>query len=141
MGGHRHHAAALAHPHRTLIAAFVAWKALLFVIAIAACIGSAYDTSGALAVLGVDSDSLSVQALDASKPSGVVGTLLTRFASWDAVYYVSVAHRGYQFEQEWAFGAGLPMAIRGIIKGIYLHLHLHISNPEFSARFSGNPVI
>ncbi|KAK5653361.1 hypothetical protein OQA88_9053 [Cercophora sp. LCS_1] len=117
MGGHRRRAA-LAHPHRTLIATFIAWKSLLLAISIGACIGAAYDTSGSLVVLGVDADSARDSNRHASEPSSLVGTLLTRFASWDAVYFVSAAHRGYLFEQEWAFGSGLPMTIRSIIKAV-----------------------
>lgn len=42
---------------------------------------------------------------------------MTRFTSWDAIYFVSVAKRGYVFEQEWAFGTGLVVAVRGVLRG------------------------
>ena len=99
------------HPHLTLIAAFAAWKLSLLAIAVGSCVGDAYDTSATLAVLG------RADAEDALRTPAWSSTLLTRFASWDAVYFISVARRGYLFEQEWAFGTGLPIAIRGIVKG------------------------
>ncbi len=103
--------AALARPYRTLIATFVAWKLLLLAIAVGSCIGDAYDTSAALAVLGGHGH-------DTHQPSPTITEkLATRFASWDAIYFVSVAHRGYRFEQEWAFGSGLPIVLRTIIQG------------------------
>ncbi|KAK1759611.1 GPI mannosyltransferase 2 [Echria macrotheca] len=84
------------HPYRTLAAAFAIWKVFLVAVVVGSCVGDAYDTSASLAV---------------SRDS-----ILTRFASWDAVYFVSIARRGYRFEQEWAFGAGLPVALRGVIQ-------------------------
>ncbi|KAK0708276.1 GPI mannosyltransferase 2, partial [Lasiosphaeris hirsuta] len=94
-------------PYRILVTAFAAWKLFLFVIVVATCVGSAYDTSAAIVVLD-SSDGNST-----SFPRKV----LVRFASWDAIYFVSAARRGYRFEQEWAFGTGLPIAIRGLVQG------------------------
>jgi phosphatidylinositol glycan class V len=110
MGGHRQHV--IAHPLRTLIAAFAAWKLIIFAIAAGSCIGDAYDTSGALVVLGSEGSPLSQTLL---------GNLASRLASWDAIYYVSAARRGYRFEQEWAFGTALPITIRSIITGMTTH--------------------
>src|SRR3954469_25581512 len=93
---HRQHV--IAHPLRTLIAAFSAWKLVLLAIAVGSCVGDAYDTSGRLVVLGNG---------DSSRSLGFPGQLASRFASWDAIYYVSTARRGYRFEQEWAFGTAL----------------------------------
>jgi len=98
----------LSHPYRTLTAAFAVWKLFLFTVAVGSSVGDAYDTSAALAVLGND---------ESSSPPTLIGRLATRFASWDAIYFVSAARRGYLFEQEWAFGTALPLAIRGIIAG------------------------
>lgn len=104
MRGHRQDA--LARPYQTLITSFAAWKLLLFTIALGSCVGDAYDTSGSLAVLGND-----------GHPPGLATSLVTRFASWDAIYFLTAARRGYRFEQEWAFGAPLPMTIRAITRG------------------------
>jgi phosphatidylinositol glycan class V len=117
MGGHRQHV--IAHPLRTLIAAFAVWKLIILAIAAGSCIGDAYDTSGALIVLGNRESALTRSFL---------GELASRFTSWDAIYYVSAARRGYRFEQEWAFGAALPITIRTIITGNSLSPHRSIGD-------------
>lgn len=89
------------HPVQTLAVAFLGWKALLLAIAAGTRVGSTYDTSTTLMLAG----------LNQSQPA-----LLTRLTSWDAIYFVQIARRGYLFEQEWAFGYGLP-AIISLSKG------------------------
>lgn len=103
--GHRQDA--LARPYQTLAASFAAWKLFLLAVGIGSCVGDAYDTSGSLAVLGND-----------GPPPGFGASLVTRFASWDAIYFLTAARRGYRFEQEWAFGAPLAITIRAIIRGM-----------------------
>lgn len=94
-------------PIRTLSLAFGLWKLFLLVIAAGASLtGEAYDTSAGLS-LGLEPD--------AAEGWGAV--LVSRLASWDAAYFVAQARRGYLFEQEWAFGAGLPTAISWLIRG------------------------
>lgn len=105
----------LARPYRTLIAAFAAWKVFLFAIAAGSFVGGAYDTSAALAVLGNHGEG------DGSMAPSIAGNIATRFASWDAIYYVTAARRGYHFEQEWAFGAALPKTIHTVIR-VLTHL-------------------
>ncbi|KAK0709649.1 GPI mannosyltransferase 2, partial [Lasiosphaeria miniovina] len=102
-----------------LIAVFVSWKIFLFAIAAGSyVVGNAYDTSGSLALLGTTNsgpdlgkNSTGIHSLT------LAGRLTARLTSWDAIYFVSVAHRGYRFEQEWAFGTGLPLTIRAIVQG------------------------
>ena len=103
------------NPQRTLIEAFAVWKLFLFAISAGSyAAGDAYDTSGSLAVLGGSNDN----NITNTNQLGLVGKSLTaRLASWDAVYFVSIARRGYRFEQEWAFGSALPLVIRGIVRG------------------------
>lgn len=86
-------------PLTTLTAAFVSWKAVLVAIAAGSRVGPTYDTSSSLLVPD-------------SQP-----TLLTRLSSWDAIYFLRAAERGYLFEQEWAFGSALPNCISLIIRG------------------------
>ena len=93
-----------APPYQTLIAAFLAWKGLLLAIAAGSCVGPSYDTSGSLLL----SDGPANQS---------VPTLVTRLTSWDAIYFIQNAKRGYLFEQEWAFGLGLPSLISSVVKG------------------------
>ena len=38
--------------------------------------------------------------------------MLTR---WDALYFVQYARQGYVFEQQWAFGAAMPAAVRAVM--------------------------
>ncbi|EFX06078.1 duf409 domain containing protein [Grosmannia clavigera kw1407] len=91
-------------PYRSLIAAFCSWKAVLLLIAAVTSYGSlAYDTSASLA---------------SANHQGANGhDLATRLSSWDAVYFVQTARRGYSFEQEWAFGSGLPLLVSLLHKG------------------------
>ncbi|KAK3333755.1 glycosyltransferase family 76 protein [Cercophora scortea] len=136
--------AAAASPYRTILVTFLGWKVFLLAIAAgSALIGDAYDTSASLALLGVsESASASVSASASSFDStqnnnntnnGPVAQLITRLSSWDAIYFVSVARRGYRFEQEWAFGSGLPVVIRSIIKCLD-HLGLTTIGDETAGR-------
>ncbi|KAK7703677.1 ER membrane glycoprotein subunit of the GPI transamidase complex-like protein [Diaporthe eres] len=87
-------------PYTTLTATFLSWKAVLFAIAAGSRVGPTYDTSSSLLVPG--------------SPS----TLLTRLSSWDAIYFLKAAQRGYLFEQEWAFGSALPNCVSLIIRAL-----------------------
>ena len=99
-------------PHLTLLTTFTLQKLLLALLTLGSTLaGDAYDTSADLALNyhphGRD---------DAGGGGGGLGRrLVARLASWDAVYFVSVARRGYRFEQEWAFGGGLPVVVRGLL--------------------------
>jgi hypothetical protein len=96
----------LAKPHLSLIVIFAAWKLFLFAIAAGSRVGDAYDTSASLA-LGPEQQ----QGL-----RSVMSGLAARFSSWDAIFFTQVARRGYAFEQEWAFGPGLPIVTRAAVK-------------------------
>lgn len=95
---------ALYRPVRTLIAVFAAWKLFLLLIAAGSTVGPAYDTSGSITLDAASSHNASAPAL------------LARLTSWDAIYFTQVARRGYLFEQEWAFGSGLTIAIEYTVK-------------------------
>lgn len=104
-------------PYTTLTATFLSWKAVLFAIAAGSRVGPTYDTSSSLLVPG-------------SPP-----TLLTRLSSWDAIYFLKAAQRGYLFEQEWAFGSALPNCISLIIRGNYQRsLLLPTVRPSFKTK-------
>ncbi|KAI3528418.1 mannosyltransferase [Colletotrichum filicis] len=87
-------------PRQTLITAFVAWKALLLAIALGSAVAPSYDTSTTLMLQRNESDV----------------SLVTRLTRWDALYFTQSARRGYVFEQEWAFNAGLPLVVSGLIR-------------------------
>ncbi|KAH7161534.1 GPI mannosyltransferase 2 [Dactylonectria macrodidyma] len=91
-------------PMLSLTAAFAAWKALLLAVALGAAGAPDYDTS----------TSLTLDVLYGSDTSASTSAITNRLTRWDAIYFVSSARRGYVYEQEWAFAAGLPTAVRGI---------------------------
>lgn len=98
-------AASTRWPVSTLTLAFVAWKCFLGAIAAGATlVGDAYDTSGG-------------SALGTSCGSRWGSGLLARFTSWDAIYFVNVARRGYLYEQEWAFGSGMAGGMTRLAQG------------------------
>lgn len=96
-------------PYRTLATVFVAWKAFLLLIAAGSQVGPTYDTSSSL--------------LTASTSGGHVPDLVTRLSSWDAIFFIKSAERGYLFEQEWAFGSALPTCIALLIRGESHFIH------------------
>ncbi|PNP85811.1 hypothetical protein FNYG_00867 [Fusarium nygamai] len=90
------------NPISSLTAAFAAWKGLLLAIALGASVGPDYDTSTSLffnIVYG---------------PTTPIPALATRLTRWDALYFMHDAVNGKVYEQEWAFGIGLPAVVRGI---------------------------
>lgn len=95
---------------RSLACLFVVWKLLLLCIAYVSP-GPGYDTSTQL--LLVHSHSHSGNTLLA----GLVEHLIANLVRWDALYFVSVAERGYLFEQEWAWGWGYTRFLSLVAKG------------------------
>ncbi|KAF2261594.1 GPI mannosyltransferas-like protein 2 [Lojkania enalia] len=86
----------LQNPFRSLAAIFLAWKAVLFLLA-ALCPGPGYDTSAHILFSQSQHRATEFQAL--SPPNRLILNLFR----WDALYFVNVAQRGYVYEQEWAF--------------------------------------
>ncbi|KAI0477609.1 glycosyltransferase family 76 protein [Xylariaceae sp. FL0804] len=107
-----------ARPLRTLVGAFLVWKAFLLAVAVGAgAAGPAYDTSSTLLALA-PSPGAAATAADSSREALLdLGTRLTR---WDAIYFVQAARRGgrYLFEQEWAFGGALPTVISHLARAL-----------------------
>ncbi|KAM5350521.1 hypothetical protein ACJ41O_007026 [Fusarium nematophilum] len=92
------------HPLLSLTASFTAWKALLLAIALGASVSPSYDTSTSL-FFDV------VHGTSAARPAPALAERLTR---WDALYFMHDARVGKVYEQEWAFGVGLPLVVRGV---------------------------
>jgi phosphatidylinositol glycan class V len=90
------------HPILSLAAAFTAWKGLLLAIALGASVGPDYDTS----------TSLFFDVVHGTKAP--VPALATRLTRWDALYFMHDAVKGKVYEQEWAFGIGMPAAVSSI---------------------------
>lgn len=106
------------HPYRSLAVVFGLWKAFLLAIAaVATLAGPAYDTSGDLLEAAAK---LNVTAPYASTAGHAIpsGGIVSRLTSWDAIYYVQAARRGHLYEQEWAFGAGLPLVVSFLRAGL-----------------------
>ncbi|KAI6581340.1 hypothetical protein MCOR04_005514 [Pyricularia oryzae] len=92
-------------PLWTIVRLFALWKGMLVLVAAgSALVGPAYDTSASLLLAPASNSSSSM--------------FLARLSSWDAVYFVQQAQRGYVFEQEWAFGEGLPRIITRALRGL-----------------------
>jgi GPI mannosyltransferase 2 len=94
-------------PRLALTRAFVAWKSLLLLIAAGGSLGPPYDTSTTLIQSQPRPTTFWESPLE----------LATRLTRWDAIYFVQSARRGYVYEQEWAFGRGLPTIIGWIVQG------------------------
>ncbi|KAK4227567.1 glycosyltransferase [Podospora fimiseda] len=118
------------NPYLTILKTFLSWKTFLFSIALGSALltGDAYDTSGSLVVFPAHqgsgaggtiinpTEAAVSEASGQQQPQGFfLSRVAARFTSWDAIYFVTQAKRGYLFEQEWAFGAGLPSLIRGLL--------------------------
>ena len=93
-----------------LVKAFLAWKALILSLVLVTTFVPSYDTSTSLA-LNLPADHTPNSPL----PSSLGDALASRLTRWDAIYFTSIAHRGYLFEQEWAFGPGLPYLVSKVV--------------------------
>ena len=93
-------------PLRSLTALFTAWKAILLAVALGASVAPDYDTS----------TSLFFERLYGANAS--VPTLAARLTRWDALYFVHSTVKGYVYEQEWAFGLGLPTTLGFLSKAL-----------------------
>lgn len=94
------------NPYATLTVIFVGWKVLLLAIAVGSQVAPTYDTSSSLLLTP-----------DQQLHLHPIRTFLTRLTSWDAIYFVKAAQRGYLFEQEWAFGSALPRCVSLLLRG------------------------
>ncbi|KAG6005842.1 hypothetical protein E4U43_000538, partial [Claviceps pusilla] len=83
----------------SLAALFVTWKGFLLVVALGAALAPDYDTSTSLFLERMYGRNASVSLATAQ---------LTR---WDALYFMHSSIKGHVYEQEWAFGLGLPTLV------------------------------
>lgn len=86
------------HPYRLLISLFLASRIVYFAIALLTP-SPAYDSSTTLVLQTYDAEG--------SLWWDLFTSLAERLTRWDAIYFVKAAERGYQREQEWAFGWGM----------------------------------
>ncbi|PKS11346.1 hypothetical protein jhhlp_003108 [Lomentospora prolificans] len=97
----------------TLVKSFIAWKLFLLAIALGSSTTPSYDTSTSLA-LNLPPDHVAPSAFPASS-SSLTDILAARLTRWDAIYFTQSASRGYVFEQEWAFGYGMPFVVSKVV--------------------------
>jgi len=104
---------------KPLLLTFAGWKALLLSIALGTSVAPAYDTSTSLA-LGLDVPWSSGLSNGSSLAASWTDLLTERLTRWDAIYFIRIASRGYLYEQEWAFGTGLPLLVSWLASGLGL---------------------
>jgi len=94
-----------------LIDLFLAWKVILFAVALASP-GPGYDTSTdiLLAQTGSPATSTLVKAVE---------YVVLRLTRWDAIYFASGSARGHVYEQEWAFSWVLSKITHVTATGAY----------------------
>lgn len=95
-------------PFASLTATFAAWKFFLLAVALGASVGPDYDTSTSLFLDHVYGNAAH------SRSNPLASALTARLTRWDALYFVYASRDGYVYEQQWAFGPGLPTAVSGI---------------------------
>ncbi|QPH11053.1 hypothetical protein C2857_002620 [Epichloe festucae Fl1] len=86
-------------PVHSLTALFVTWKGFLLAVALGAAIAPGYDTS----------TSLFFERMYG--PNATIPTTAAKLTRWDALYFMHSAIKGHVYEQEWAFGLGLPTLV------------------------------
>ena len=90
-------------PFRSLTILFVAWELLLLTVALLTS-APGYDTSAHLLFRGYGVET--VVRLPPLEETSLLERSLQKLTRWDAIYFASIAERGYLLEQEWAFGWG-----------------------------------
>ena len=93
----------------TLVVVFFLWKALLLCLA---CLspGPGYDTSTQLFLPASSSND--------ALANRILAHVASKLVRWDALYFISIADRGYLFEQEWAFSWAFAKSIAFAAKGV-----------------------
>lgn len=105
----------LDHPKKSLVAVSLLWKALILLIALFSP-GPGYDTSTTLIQSPPPSN-------DATNLQWLLHRAATKLTRWDAIYFTTIARRGYVYEQEWAFGWGFTRLIRFFAGGMSQETH------------------
>lgn len=91
-------------PIRSLLLLFAAWKGFLLAVALGASVAPDYDTS----------TSLFFERMYGANAS--IPLLARKLTRWDAIYFMHSTIKGFIYEQEWAFGLGLPTTINALLR-------------------------
>ena len=108
-------------PRTLLVILFLVWKVLLLIITLLVP-GPGYDTSTQLLFEGFGTKSVPLSSSQHVGQNRIHNWSIGRdrfiesLTRWDAIYFVSVAERGYVFEQEWAFGWGFTKLLSFLSK-------------------------
>lgn len=89
---------------------FLGYKAILILICTLSSFLYVYDTSTSFVL---------------KQPENILQQIITSLMRWDNVYFVTLAHRGLLFEQEWAFGPGFPYLVRLFTDSIFFGKSLY----------------
>lgn len=92
-------------PITFLAFSFTAWKSLLLIIA-SLSPGPGYDTSTTIRARHAFRESMSADTVMSLR-----ARIVQNLSRWDALFFTSIARRGYLYEQEWAFGAGFTKTL------------------------------
>ncbi|KAB8336763.1 hypothetical protein FH972_021072 [Carpinus fangiana] len=95
----------LGRPHRALSSIFIVWKAVLLLIAILSP-GPGYDPSTQQLFTIFQRDSPTPFPQNPSFFTHPVTHIALKLSRWDVIHFLSVARRGYVYEQDWAWGWG-----------------------------------
>jgi len=122
-------------PVLSLTLIFLAWRTTLFAVALLSP-GPGYDTSTSLLFDAMENfHGLGAQTTSESWAASLAERLARKLVRWDAIYFATVSHRGYLYEQEYAFGMGLTSVVSFLTSRThfspYLSIHrLHLISPQ-----------
>jgi GPI mannosyltransferase 2 len=134
-------------PYVSLIAVFLAWKAILLAVALASP-GPGYDTSTEILfrkghppdVPGPAWFTAPAQWIGATWFTAPTERLAKRLVRWDAIYFVEIGSRGRLYEQEWAWGWGWTELLRWLGARTYRNPWTSIYSPVYILNTHSNDV-
>ena len=106
---------------------------LFAIVAVSALVISAlpYDTSTTLTLLDPSSDSTTQThgiPIEKGWQPSLIGKLLFRLVSWDALYFTTIAEQGYLWEHYHAFFPGFPAAMKFLASGTFITRFITLHN-------------
>ena len=118
------------YPKVSLTIFFALWKLVICLVAFTSP-GPGYDTSTDLLFASAESS-----VYHALPSKSLIEIVLSKVVRWDAIYFTQIAHRGYKFEQEWAFGWGLTSILAVLSRGMLLETYPGFTDDQFNSFIS-----